>query len=79
MDEPVEIDSGDESDGQSALKKVVEAEQKPAGNARRGPANVTMQNFTDPLPVSDAKGELRWEFRCKRCSWYVNGCYSCRA
>ncbi|KAF5326856.1 hypothetical protein D9619_005142 [Psilocybe cf. subviscida] len=68
VEEPVEIDSGDKSDGQSALKQVVEVAQKLAGNARRGPANVTMQNFTEPVPVSDVKGELHWEFCCKRCS-----------
>ncbi|KAF4612503.1 hypothetical protein D9613_012755 [Agrocybe pediades] len=61
------LDSGDESDGLTALKKVEQAAAKTQA-ARRGPANTSMQHFLDPVPVIDSHtGAKRWEFACKYC------------
>lgn len=67
--EMMDVDSGDESDGTTALKRVQEQEQK--HGARRGPGNASMQYFHDPVPVRDDKGQPRWEFRCRHCSRYI--------
>ncbi len=64
----IDIDSGEESDGMSALRKV--EEQESAKSARRGPRNKNMQYFYDPIPVKDGK-DKKWEFKCKTCSAYV--------
>ena len=61
-----DIDSGDESDGKSALRNVEAREQPKA--ARRGPPNASMLHFRDPVPIVDRGGEKRWEFRCKYCT-----------
>ncbi|KJA19385.1 hypothetical protein HYPSUDRAFT_1095944, partial [Hypholoma sublateritium FD-334 SS-4] len=61
----IHIDSGDESEGTSALKKVEERES--AKSARRGPKNKNMQYFFDPVPVKDGS-EKKWEFKCRTCS-----------
>jgi hypothetical protein len=66
---PEEIDSGDESDGQSALRDVETKEQ--GKGARRGPANTSLQHFREPVAVADSKGNTRWEFKCKYCQWSV--------
>ncbi|KAF4611808.1 hypothetical protein D9613_004630 [Agrocybe pediades] len=63
---PIEIDSGDESDGNSALRKVQERERQTEA-ARRGPQNGSMQHFFPPVAVVDTKGGKRWEFRCRHC------------
>ena len=60
------LGSGDESDGQSAIRSVEEKEK--GKGARRGPVNASMQHFKDPVPVHDKGGEKRWEFRCRYCS-----------
>ncbi|KAF8148920.1 hypothetical protein B0H34DRAFT_623599, partial [Crassisporium funariophilum] len=52
----LEIDSGDESDGQSAFKKVEEADTAKSG--RRGPRNKSMRYFRDPIPVKDGGAKL---------------------
>ncbi|EDR02825.1 uncharacterized protein LACBIDRAFT_307924 [Laccaria bicolor S238N-H82] len=52
----VEIDSGDESDGMTALKGVEERELKQG--ARRGPENESMKRFHDPVAVRDSRGNL---------------------
>jgi hypothetical protein len=59
--DPMDIDSGGESDGQSALRDVEEKEQ--SQGARRGPANSSMQYFHDPVPVRDNRGAMHWEFK----------------
>jgi len=64
------IDSGDESDGKSALRNV-EAREEPRA-ARRGPGNASMQHFHDPIATVDRSGQKRWEFRCRFCVWYVS-------
>ncbi|KAF8888702.1 hypothetical protein CPB84DRAFT_1461956 [Gymnopilus junonius] len=63
--EPIEIESGEESDGTSAMKKVEEQER--TQGARRGPSNDSMHHFHDPLPVQNQRGDLRWEFCCRYC------------
>ena len=60
------LGSGDESDGQSAIRSVEEKEK--GKGARRGPGNASMQHFKDPVPVQDKSGQKRWEFRCQYCS-----------
>ncbi|KAF8224535.1 hypothetical protein L208DRAFT_1016401, partial [Tricholoma matsutake] len=50
----MDIDSGEESDGQSALRDVEEKEQ--SQGVYRGPANSSMQYFHDPIPVCDNHG-----------------------
>jgi hypothetical protein len=65
----MDIDSGTESDGKTALKEVEEREQPKA--ARRGPGNASMQHFHEPVPITDRSGQKRWEFKCKFCPWCV--------
>jgi len=65
----VDIDSGDESDGRSALRGV-EAREEPRA-ARRGPGNASMQHFHDPVAIVDRSRQKHWEFRCRFCAWYV--------
>jgi len=60
---PGDIDSGDESDGGTALRNVEAREQSKA--ARRGPSNASMQHFHEPTPVEDRMGNKRWEFKCR--------------
>ncbi|KAF8161991.1 hypothetical protein BJ912DRAFT_865185, partial [Pholiota molesta] len=66
----IDIDSGDESDGKSALRRVEENDV--AQPARRGPSNGSMQYFRTPLAVKDKTGKKSWEFKCKTCGAYVN-------
>jgi hypothetical protein len=54
----VDIDSGDESDGEAALKQV-EAREEPRA-ARRGPGNASMKHFHDPTAIVDRSGQKRW-------------------
>lgn len=61
-----DIDSGDESDGQSALRQV--EEKNKLKGARRGPGNASMKHFKPPVPVMQDKN-MRWEFRCLHCPW----------
>jgi hypothetical protein len=42
-------DSGDESDGTSALKRV--NDQEDVAGSRRGPANSSMKHFHEPIPT----------------------------
>lgn len=65
----MDIDSGDESDGKTALREV-EVKEEPKA-ARRGPGNASMQSFYEPTAVVDRTGQKRWEFRCRFCTWYV--------
>lgn len=62
-------DSGDESDGMEALRKVEETES--SHGARRGPANQSLKHFHDPVPMVDTRGEMRWEFKCRYCGRYA--------
>ncbi|RXW12861.1 hypothetical protein EST38_g12992, partial [Candolleomyces aberdarensis] len=67
VDEPIVFDSGEESDGETALKRAQEDAAKPQA-ARRGPANQSMQHFRTPVAVKDPKSKaLQWEFGCKHC------------
>jgi len=67
--EHMDIDSGDESDGKSALRQV-EAREEPKA-AWRGPGNASMQHFHDPTATVDRSGQKHWEFQCWFCTWYV--------
>ncbi|KAJ3868952.1 hypothetical protein EV359DRAFT_5353, partial [Lentinula novae-zelandiae] len=50
------IDSGSESDGQSAQHKVdTEEAREQAKGACRGPSNASMQHFHEPVAVMDKK------------------------
>lgn len=64
--EPVDIDSGDESDGLSALRKVDDAEERVGG--RRGPENKSLEHFKTPEAIVDKAGGKKWLFKCKYCS-----------
>lgn len=65
--EPMNVDSTDESDGQSALREIEVRDQ--GLGARRGPQNSSLQHFYDPVPVVDKNRSSRWEFKCKYCRW----------
>lgn len=53
----MDIDSGSESDGESALRKLKESEAAEAcKGARRGPANESMQYFRDPVKCGPRQG-----------------------
>lgn len=65
------LDSGEESDGETALREVRAAEAQ-TQQARRGPGNASMQHFHDPVPVVDRQGAMRWEFKCRYCPKYVH-------
>jgi hypothetical protein len=47
----MDIDTTEESDGQSALRET-EAREQTLG-ARRGPPNASLRHFHDPVPVVD--------------------------
>ncbi|KAJ2920184.1 hypothetical protein MD484_g20, partial [Candolleomyces efflorescens] len=67
--EVIDLDSGDESDGRTALDAVHATDASRNEGARRGPINLSMQHFHDPEPVVEPKsGMKQWEFRCKHCS-----------
>jgi hypothetical protein len=68
-EDEMEIDSGDESDGKSALREV-EAREEPKAS-RRGPGNESLKCFHDPTPVIDRSKQKRWEFQCRSCRSYV--------
>ncbi|KAF6756067.1 hypothetical protein DFP72DRAFT_810841, partial [Ephemerocybe angulata] len=57
---PLVLDSGSESDGESALRKSRAANV--AHGACRGPPNRSMLWFHDPVPVVDPTHGMRWEF-----------------
>ncbi|KAI1782568.1 hypothetical protein LXA43DRAFT_905426, partial [Ganoderma leucocontextum] len=59
------VSSGDESDGQGALRDV-EAHEAAKG-AKRGPRNESVRHWHDPVPVRTKEGP-RWEFKCRYCS-----------
>ena len=60
-------DSGDESDGTSALKWV--KDQEDATGSRRGPVNSSIKHFYEPVPTVEQKsGAKRWEFQCRYCT-----------
>jgi hypothetical protein len=65
----MDIDSGNESDGKTALREV-EAREEPKA-ARRGPGNESLKHFYNPTPVVDRAKQKRWEFRCRSCPSYV--------
>ncbi|KAF8233939.1 hypothetical protein L208DRAFT_1028027, partial [Tricholoma matsutake] len=50
----VDINSGDESDGRSALRGVEVKEELRA--AHRSPGNASMQHFHDPMAIVDQLG-----------------------
>ncbi|CAA7264624.1 unnamed protein product [Cyclocybe aegerita] len=65
-------DSGHESDGNSALRRVEEAEQSQKNTGHRGPQNQSMIHYHDPVPTKDkSTGKLRWLFSCKFCNSHV--------
>ncbi|KAJ2922967.1 hypothetical protein H1R20_g14147, partial [Candolleomyces eurysporus] len=67
--EVIDLDSGDESDGQTALNAAQAVDASRNEGARRGPLNKSMQHFHDPEPVIESKsGMKQWEFRCKHCT-----------
>ena len=67
----LEISSGSESDGQSALRQVEEREAANKGG-KRGPENKSLQHWKDPVPTVDVKQGLRWMFRCRYCQAYAS-------
>ncbi|KAF8979620.1 hypothetical protein BDQ17DRAFT_1235824, partial [Cyathus striatus] len=58
-------DSGEESDGNSALCAVEEQEQK-QGQCP-GPLNGSLQYYYDPIPTKDKNGTKHWQFQCRYC------------
>ncbi|KAJ3714644.1 hypothetical protein DFJ43DRAFT_1043695 [Lentinula guzmanii] len=58
--EDMDVSSEEESDGQSALRKIEEVER-----IQRGPKSNTRDFWTERLVTE--KGKLRWEFKCKCC------------
>lgn len=65
-----EVDSGDESDGQSAARAIAAEQEK----KRRGPLNQSEAEFEGPIKVVVSKNgnsEKRWQFKCRHCGAYV--------
>ncbi|KAF8989889.1 hypothetical protein BDQ17DRAFT_1256428, partial [Cyathus striatus] len=60
-------DSGDESDGKSALRAVEEREQKQG--RQPGPSNASLQYFHDSIATQDKNGSKHWQFQCRYCLW----------
>ncbi|KAJ3793687.1 hypothetical protein GGU11DRAFT_691287 [Lentinula aff. detonsa] len=56
----MDVSSEEESNGQSALRKIEEVER-----VQRGPKSNTRDFWTERLVTE--KGKLRWEFKCKCC------------
>ena len=68
---PIEVDeeSGEESDGLSALREVEKNSAAEASQgARRGPPNQSLQTFHTPIPTLAPGKQKRWEFRCRLCN-----------
>ena len=67
LDDEIEISSEDESDGQSARRKVdkqEEAEQLKGG--KRGPAGRTRQHWHEPIQyLIPGVAMKKWQFNCK--------------
>ncbi|KAF8223567.1 hypothetical protein L208DRAFT_1316256, partial [Tricholoma matsutake] len=61
----IDINSGDETDGRSALRGVEVKEELRAAHC--GPGNTSMQHFHDPRAIVDWLGQKRWEFQCCFC------------
>ncbi|KAJ3513785.1 hypothetical protein NLJ89_g2755 [Agrocybe chaxingu] len=59
-------DSGEESDGKTALRDVEEVEARQG--AQRGPENKSLSYFHDPTPVKMQNGEKKWLFHCRYCT-----------
>ncbi|KAH9855327.1 hypothetical protein C2E23DRAFT_724823, partial [Lenzites betulinus] len=62
--------SGEESDGQTALRKV--QEQDVTKSRKRGPVNESIKHWHGPVPIRDRKNGDRWQFTCRYCSAYVS-------
>jgi hypothetical protein len=61
--EGIDLDSGDESNGQTALDAVHAMDASQNEGAHQGPINLSMQHFHDPEPVIEPKaGMKQWEF-----------------
>jgi hypothetical protein len=69
--EVIDLDSGDESDGQSAARASQEAQAGcRKGPVRRGPPNESEKHFYPPKPIEEGTGkkkQLKWEFTCCYC------------
>ncbi|KAF8150422.1 hypothetical protein BJ912DRAFT_938213 [Pholiota molesta] len=63
--EKIVIDSGDESNGLTAMRDI--KEQEDSQGLRRGPANQSLQHFYDPLAVVMKDGSKQWQFNCRHC------------
>jgi len=62
----IKIDSGDESDGLSALRAVEENEGKDS-SGWQGPMNGSLEHFHPPVPITEKDGSKCWSFNCKYC------------
>jgi hypothetical protein len=61
---PDDFDSGDESGGNTALDKVIDAALK---RSKRGPKNKSIPHYHTPTPIVHASEKL-WQFKCRYCT-----------
>lgn len=61
-----EIDDGEESDGGTALRNVLEEEAR--HGTRHGPVNKSIAWF-HPAVAIVVDREKKWKFVCKHCGW----------
>lgn len=64
--ESIDVDSGEESDGQGALRAVEADEAAVRKGNKRGPLNHTTKHWLDPIPIWEGKSP-RWQFTCRYC------------
>lgn len=64
----IEISSEEESDGNSALRKVEEDRTYIGG--KRGPRTSTLDHWHEPVKTRQPSG-LRWLFKCRYCNMYA--------
>lgn len=68
------VDSGDESDGQSAARAVA---SKLKEKRSRGPQNASETQFFVPRAVVlsiEGSSKKRWQFKCRHCNACVTIC-----
>lgn len=63
-----DLSTEDESDGQTALRKVEAAEAKKRTGGSRGPQNINVKHFHSPKPIVNISGTMRWSFACTKCT-----------
>jgi hypothetical protein len=72
MGDVEEISTENESDGESALRKVKEQAAHGSEPVRRRPKSNTRKHWHEPVKVVEpGKKPKRWQFKCKYCTVYI--------